>query len=122
MGVPVLSSDIAAGGVDANAGEHILTAGDPSAYADQATRVLDGYELRMTLSKSARERVLAASIASCRLIPLAEVDVLCMTSSCSVRYRLRMRLFPLLALVASISCSGKESPGSRSAPTKSEPR
>jgi sugar transferase (PEP-CTERM/EpsH1 system associated) len=58
MGVPVLSSETAAGGVDAVADEHILTASDAGSFADQALRVLGDPDFRSRLAKSARERVL----------------------------------------------------------------
>jgi glycosyltransferase involved in cell wall biosynthesis len=58
MGVPVISSDIAAGGVDALPGQHILTANDKAGYADNAIRVLENPDFRMKLAHAARERVL----------------------------------------------------------------
>lgn len=58
MGVPVVSSGIAAGGVDAVADEHILTATSPDAFAEQVIRLLESSAERDRFSRAARERVL----------------------------------------------------------------
>jgi sugar transferase (PEP-CTERM/EpsH1 system associated) len=58
MGVPVLSSTTAAGGVDAVSEEHILTADDRDRYVHQALRVLENPGFRTDLSRAARDRVL----------------------------------------------------------------
>lgn len=59
MGVPVVCSRQAAGGVDAVAGEHILVAGEPREYVESISSVLESPQLRARLAVSARERVLS---------------------------------------------------------------
>lgn len=58
MGVPVVSSRTAARGVDAVAGEHLLTADSPLEYADAITRLLDDRQERARLAEAGRMRVL----------------------------------------------------------------
>jgi glycosyltransferase involved in cell wall biosynthesis len=58
MGVPVISTDVAAGGVDAVPGVHLLTANDPEKFAKQVLKVLDNHEFRTKLSVNGRDRVL----------------------------------------------------------------
>ena len=59
MGVPVVSSRIAAGGVDAVAGEHLLVASTPAEYRDAVLRILDDPAERARLATAGRERVLS---------------------------------------------------------------
>jgi sugar transferase (PEP-CTERM/EpsH1 system associated) len=59
MGVPVVSSRIAAGGVDAVAGEHLLAASTPQEYRDAILRILDDPAERTRLSSAGRARVLS---------------------------------------------------------------
>lgn len=59
MGVPVVSSVIAAGGIDAVPNEHFLVASNPQQYADAIVRLLEDREERARLSVSGRERVLS---------------------------------------------------------------
>jgi glycosyltransferase involved in cell wall biosynthesis len=58
MGVPVVCSGTAAGGVDAVPGQHLLVAGPEDQYADNIVRLLANTEARRELSMSARQRVL----------------------------------------------------------------
>jgi len=58
MGVPVISTDVAAGGVDAVPGEHLLTASNPENFAKQALKILGDHEFRTKLSVNARDRIL----------------------------------------------------------------
>jgi hypothetical protein len=58
LGVPVVSSDTAAGGVDALAEEHFLVAANPEAFAQAILRVLDSPEERARLAENARQRML----------------------------------------------------------------
>jgi glycosyltransferase involved in cell wall biosynthesis len=58
MGVPVVCSSTAAGGVDAVPGQHLLVAGPEDQYADNIVRLLANTEARRELSMSARQRVL----------------------------------------------------------------
>ena len=58
MGVPVVCSDKAAGGVDAVSGEHLLVGDSPDQYADNVIRVLESADERRELSIAARQRVL----------------------------------------------------------------
>lgn len=57
MGVPVVTSDIAAGGVDAVAGEHLLVAGDAAAYEAAVLRVLEQPAERARLAVAGRARM-----------------------------------------------------------------
>jgi hypothetical protein len=59
MGVPVICSKNAAGGVDAVSGQHILVAESPGQYADNIIRVLEDPDERQALSAAARQRVLS---------------------------------------------------------------
>ncbi len=59
MGVPVVCSPIAASGVDAVAGEHLLTARDPIDYVDAIVRVLENPVERDRLASAGRARVLS---------------------------------------------------------------
>ena len=59
MGVPVVSSGVAAGGVDAVAGEHFLVADDHAQHAAAVLRVLDDRNERGRLSVAGRERMLS---------------------------------------------------------------
>lgn len=59
MGVPVVCSVTASRGVDAAAGEHLLTADTPAEYERQIGAILDSADLRARLARSARERVLS---------------------------------------------------------------
>lgn len=58
MAVPVVSSHIAARGVDASPGEHLLTAETPADFATSILRLLDNREERNALAQAARQRVL----------------------------------------------------------------
>jgi sugar transferase (PEP-CTERM/EpsH1 system associated) len=60
MGVPVICSDNAAGGVDAVPGKHLLIAKSPGQYADNIIRLLDSADERHEFSLAARQRVLSA--------------------------------------------------------------
>lgn len=57
MGVPVVCSTLAAGGVDCVAGEHILTANRPEQYADAVLRLLNDEGERRRFSEAGRARV-----------------------------------------------------------------
>ncbi len=59
LGVPVVSSLEAAGGVDAVAGEHLLTADSPQQYCDAIIGLLENPAERERLSLAGRERVLS---------------------------------------------------------------
>ena len=59
MGVPVVSSRDAAGGIDAIPGEHFLTATSPREYADAVLRLLADRGERRRLSVAGRERMLS---------------------------------------------------------------
>ena len=59
MGVPVVCSDIAARGIDAIAGEHVLVAKSVEEYVLQISRVLESAEERKRLSKAGRARMLS---------------------------------------------------------------
>jgi sugar transferase (PEP-CTERM/EpsH1 system associated) len=59
MGVPVVASSVAARGVDAVTGEHLLAAGTDADFYDAIVQILDDARLRHRLSLAARERVLS---------------------------------------------------------------
>jgi polysaccharide biosynthesis protein PslH len=58
MGVPVVTSGVAAGGVDAVPGEHFLVAGSPQQYVDAIERLLHDREERARFAVAGRSRVL----------------------------------------------------------------
>ena len=57
MGVPVVSSRAAAGGVDAVPGEHLLVADTPEAYAENILALMTDPRLRQRISDAGRARV-----------------------------------------------------------------
>ncbi len=59
MGIPTVSSEIAAGGVDAIPGEHILTAQSPEGYRDAVLRLLEDPKERQRFSRAGRNRMLS---------------------------------------------------------------
>lgn len=59
MGVPVVSSEVAAGGVDATAGEHFLVGREPQHYADAILQIMSDGGLRARLATAGRERMLS---------------------------------------------------------------
>ena len=59
MGVPVVCSETAAGGVDAVPGKHLVVAGNRDAFVEATLDILDSPERRAELSQSGRDRVLA---------------------------------------------------------------
>jgi sugar transferase (PEP-CTERM/EpsH1 system associated) len=59
LGVPVVTSRIAAGGVDASHPDHFLVATTPAEYAAAVARVLDDTAERRRLSHSGRARMLS---------------------------------------------------------------
>jgi sugar transferase (PEP-CTERM/EpsH1 system associated) len=58
-GVPVVTSPVAAGGVDATSPEHFLVATTPEEYTEAILRVLDDPGERRRLAVAGRERVLS---------------------------------------------------------------
>jgi sugar transferase (PEP-CTERM/EpsH1 system associated) len=59
MGVPVVASAVAAGGVDAVPGRHLLTASTPEEYADAIVRLLDDPDERGRVAEAGRARVIS---------------------------------------------------------------
>lgn len=59
MGVPVVSSTLAAGGIDATPGEHFITADTPDEYAKVLVELMQSPELRTQYAKAGRERMLS---------------------------------------------------------------
>ena len=59
MGIPVVCSSVAAGGVDAVPGEHIVTADSPDTMCDAILRILDNPTERARLALAGRARVLS---------------------------------------------------------------
>jgi hypothetical protein len=58
MGVPVVTSAIAAGGVDAQSEEHFLVADTPQDYARAILRIVDDPQERNRLASAGRQRML----------------------------------------------------------------
>lgn len=58
MGVPVVTSPLAAAGVDAVSGEHLLVARTPAEYAQAILQLLDGPMDRKRLAGAGRQRIL----------------------------------------------------------------
>ncbi|MDW3095266.1 MAG: TIGR03087 family PEP-CTERM/XrtA system glycosyltransferase [Gammaproteobacteria bacterium] len=59
MGVPVVCSNIAARGIDALPGKHVLVAKNSNEYVLQISRILDSAEERIRLSQAGRSRMLS---------------------------------------------------------------
>jgi sugar transferase (PEP-CTERM/EpsH1 system associated) len=59
MGIPVVASGVAAGGVDATAPEHLLSASNTTEYVQAILRVLESPTERMRLAKAGRARMLS---------------------------------------------------------------
>ena len=59
MGVPVVTSTIAAGGVDAESVTHFLVADTPQAYADAIMQIVDSPAERKRLAVAGRQRMLS---------------------------------------------------------------
>ena len=59
MGVPVVTSRIAAGGVDAQAVTHFLVADTPAEYCEAILRVLENPAERQRLAAAGRQRMLS---------------------------------------------------------------
>jgi sugar transferase (PEP-CTERM/EpsH1 system associated) len=59
MGVPVITSRVAAGGVDAEAGEHLIVADTPGEQVDAIIRLLDSPDERRRLALAGRQRILS---------------------------------------------------------------
>jgi sugar transferase (PEP-CTERM/EpsH1 system associated) len=59
MGVPCVSSDVAAGGVDCVAGEHLLAASTPAGYAEAILRLLGDPAERLRFAEAGRARMLS---------------------------------------------------------------
>jgi len=59
MGVPVVTSRVAAGGVDAESVTHFLVADTPREYSDAILRILDDPAERQRLALAGRQRMLS---------------------------------------------------------------
>jgi hypothetical protein len=59
MGVPVVTSSVAAGGVDAEAEQHLLVADTPQACFEAILRIVDNPQERQRLATAGRERMLS---------------------------------------------------------------
>ncbi|HQD16142.1 MAG TPA: TIGR03087 family PEP-CTERM/XrtA system glycosyltransferase [Ottowia sp.] len=59
MGVPVVTTRLAAGGVDAEAGEHLLVADTPAELTEAILRIVDSPAERARLAVAGRERMLS---------------------------------------------------------------
>lgn len=83
MGVPVVCSDVAAGGVDAVPNEHLLTANTPSETCDAILRILESPVERARLAHAGRARVLSHHAWSSSMKRLDTIIERCMGSSVS---------------------------------------
>ena len=59
MGVPVVTSRVAAGGVDAEAGIHLVVADSPHEQAEAIIKLLDSPAERQRLALAGRQRMLS---------------------------------------------------------------
>jgi glycosyltransferase involved in cell wall biosynthesis len=59
MGVPVVSSEVAARGVDCVAQEHLLAASTPAGYAEAILRLLEDPAERRRFAEAGRARMLS---------------------------------------------------------------
>jgi glycosyltransferase involved in cell wall biosynthesis len=59
MGVPVVTSPIAARGVDAEPGRHLLTASGPAEYAEAVVTLMRDPNARQTYAHAGRARMLS---------------------------------------------------------------
>jgi hypothetical protein len=59
MGVPVVTSRVAAGGVDAQADVHMLVGSSPAEYASAILRIVEDPKERARLAQAGRERMLS---------------------------------------------------------------
>lgn len=73
MGVPVVSSVKAAGGIDAIPGEHFLAASNPREYADAIVKLLENPSERERLSTAGRMRMLSNHDWSGSMLRLDEI-------------------------------------------------
>jgi glycosyltransferase involved in cell wall biosynthesis len=78
MGVPVVTSSVAARGVDAVAGEHLLCADDPVAECDAVIRLLADPVARNDLAAKGRARVLSHHDWSASMKRLDTIVVRCL--------------------------------------------
>jgi sugar transferase (PEP-CTERM/EpsH1 system associated) len=85
MGVPVVCSREAAGGVDAIAGENLLVATTPQEYCDAILRLLDSPIERARFAQSGRARVLSQHAWSSSMKRLDGIIDKCMSSFVSDR-------------------------------------
>jgi sugar transferase (PEP-CTERM/EpsH1 system associated) len=85
MGVPVVASEEASRGVDAIAGEHLLTATTPDAYAYAVLQIMQDPTWRARLAQAGRERVLACHSWSTSLRKLESLIAECMNVYASRR-------------------------------------
>jgi sugar transferase (PEP-CTERM/EpsH1 system associated) len=78
MGVPVVSSAVAAGGVDAVAEAHLLVADSPETYARALLRIMNDSVERDRLSRAGRERMLAKHDWDSSMVRLDGIIARCM--------------------------------------------
>ena len=80
MAVPVVSTSLAAGGVDAVPGEHLLTADQPRAAADAILRLLRDDAYRDGLGRAGRARVLSHHDWDASMRKLDEIIAACLAA------------------------------------------
>ena len=80
MGVPVVSSSAAAGGVDAVPGEHLLVADTPEAYAENVLALMADPALRQRFSAAGRARVELRHNWANSMIKLDQIIEACITN------------------------------------------
>jgi sugar transferase (PEP-CTERM/EpsH1 system associated) len=79
LGVPVVTSPTAAGGVDANDQEHFLVASSPQQVAEAILRIVDSPAERDRLSRAARERMLTHHSWKGSMVRLDQLVAKCLT-------------------------------------------
>ena len=79
MGVPVVSSGIAAGGVDAVGGEHFLVANEAGEYAEAILRVVEDAAERRRLAQAGRQRMLSHHAWQCSMARLDKIIERCLS-------------------------------------------
>jgi glycosyltransferase involved in cell wall biosynthesis len=88
-GVPVVSSRVAAGGVDAVGAEHFLVASAPEEYRDAILRVLGDPAERRRLSQAGRARMLSHHAWPSSMKRLDAIIERCLSQHSPVRHEAR---------------------------------
>ena len=82
MGVPCICSELAAGGVDAVPGEHLLTASTPQEYARAILRLVSDPDERRKFAEAGRSRVVSNHSWSSSMKKLDSIIDRCLARAC----------------------------------------